>query len=149
MKEENNKSVITGEIAWPKDLFSAKRVLTHFRYNGYYHPNHPKWIALQDAMNKAMANKSRFTSTFKIELPSPGYKFTDPAISGHGSCEIIEDKFYLTDDNGNKVLDENGDPIEVPSKTTLFCLFDLMVPVSNETQCISKRPVLEDDFDAD
>ena len=57
LKLKNSNSVVVLEMKWPMDLFSASRILSHSRYNNHYHHGHPKWIALQDTINKAMGTK--------------------------------------------------------------------------------------------
>ena len=37
---------LVGEIEWPSDMSSVRRMLNHSRYDGHFTENHPKWIAL-------------------------------------------------------------------------------------------------------
>jgi hypothetical protein len=135
----DNNSSLVGEIQWVNDSSSVRRILTHSRYNEHYHAGHPKWIALQGALDKARGNKSSFRSNFKIKLPSSGYQFTSKEISGHDTCQVFEHACFKTDEHGNRV--------EVQAKATLFCLFDLVIP--SETQQVGNAPILEDDFEID
>ena len=83
-----------------------------------------------------------FKPTIEIKLPGPGYIFTPEHVSDHDHLTIMHDKIYKYDA-------ASGNPREVAPKTTVFCLFDLMVETKNEGQQFSKRPTLEDDFELD
>ena len=99
-------------LKWPADMFSAKRILSHARFNDHYHPGHPKWIALQRAQDEAMGNKDFFESTIKIRLPGSDYAATCANISGHEPCTIFHEEKYS---DGGEVI---------PQKTTIRCLVD-------------------------
>ena len=130
---------LVGEIEWPSAMSSVRRMLNHSRYDDHYTENHPKWIALQGALDKNMGEGSSFKSKFKINLPTSGYQFTPEQVSGHGKCVLFE----------KPCLEPNRDGIfvEIKAKATLFCLFDLMIP--SKTQCVGMAPDLEDDFEMD
>ena len=126
---EDNNSLLVFGIKWVDDMYKVERMLSHSRYGNHYTQSHPKWIALQGALDKKMGNKSSLISKFKIKLPSPGYEFTPPNISGHGACQLCNQPCKT----GHR------------AKASLFCFFDLMI--RNETQCVGMAPVLEDDFE--
>ena len=131
--------LLVGEIQWPSDMSLVRRMLNHSRYAGHYTENHPKWIALQGALDKNMGEESSFKSKFKIKLTSSGYQFTPEQVSRHGKCVLFEKSCF--EPNRDGIL------VEIKAKATLFCLFDLMIP--SKTQCVGMALDLEDDFEMD
>ena len=83
--------LLVGEIQWPSDMSSVRRMLNHSRYDDRHIENHPKWIAIQGALDKNMMGEElSFKSKCKIKLPSYECKFTPEQVSGHGKCVLFE-----------------------------------------------------------
>ena len=62
-------SFLVIDLKWPADVFSAKRILSHARFHGYYSSRHPKWIALQRVLDKSMrCNKFFFARVCAMVL---------------------------------------------------------------------------------
>jgi len=134
-------SVLEVGLKCQSDMFSAKQLMSHTQFANHYDESNPTFIAIQESMDAMMGKCKHCKSFINIKLPGPGYKFTDQAVSGHSNLIIINDPFYDVDENGKKA--------EIPAKSTLFCLFDFVVKNINSNQQLSKRPVLEDNFDSD
>ena len=121
-------------------MLDPTKVFAHSRFKGTIQASHPKVIAFVTETDKIRAEVDKktsdgvCTSEMIVNLP-PGaeYQYTPESISGHPAVNVFA---HHTDNTVN-------------THTTIFCLFDLMVKISNDEKRFSTKANLLDDNECD
>lgn len=124
---------------WPDEMFHAHRLFSHGRFKNVIGSGHPKFIALQQAMDKRKGSDEKVTAKLAIELPRSGFELTHESISGHNSITYIDVPGYVTGPDGVQVPDSSN------TKNTILFVYDLVVKNSNS----SRRAAYKDDLAVD
>ena len=122
---------------WPQIMLDPTKVFSHSRFKRTIQASHPKVIAFVGETDKIRAAADKIadglcTSKMIVKLPPGEYQYTPVDISGHPSVNL-----FSSESNTGGTF------------TTIFCLFDLMVKVSDDGKRFSTKASLVDDDECD
>ena len=127
---------------WPQIMLDPTKVCAHSRFKGTIQVSHPKVIAFVTETDKIRAEVDKKTSDGVCTLemivnlpPGAEYQYTPESISGHP----VVDVFAVAHHTDNTVN----------THTIIFCLFDLMVKISDDGKRFSTKANLLDDNECD